>query len=177
MCFCELHFINTCKQEQHNICKSSEITRARALQLGVPVTTPPAPSLTGVWRTPSGDVAVDDNFRTGLIKLQGEGFHYETDLNLAIVCGSRRAELFDSGYGLRWSTNEEWTRAPEDILCFTDREFFTGLVPELEKTLKIDRKAAKKKMAEAEEAGNKAVAAYLNNVQNSIKVLMNGVRN
>jgi hypothetical protein len=68
-----------------------------------------------------------------------------------------------------------WTRRDEDVLCFTTREHFTGLVPQLEADLKLDRKAAKKKMAHAEEAGDAALAAYLNNLQCSVKVLMNGL--
>ena len=112
--------------EEMNICKSSQLTRARALELGVPVVTPPAADLTGRWRTPQGEVVVRENFRTGVIGIQVEVFHYENDLNGAIVCGDRRAELFDSNYGLRWTDGTEWTRAPEDVLCFTTREHFYG---------------------------------------------------
>lgn len=61
------------------------------------------------------------------------------------------------------------------MLCFVDRGVFTGLVPQLEADLKVERKAAKKKMAAAEAAGDDALAAFYNNVQNSIKVIMNGL--
>jgi hypothetical protein len=163
--------------EQQNICKSSQLTRAIALELGVPFTVPPAPSLTGTWRTPSGDVEVVDDFRTDIIQVNSDAsFRYETDINEAIVgTGGRRAVLEDGGYALRWHTGSVWTRRDEDVLCFTTREHFTGLVPQLEADLKLDRKAAKKKMAQAEEAGDYALQAYCNNLQNSVKVLMNGL--
>jgi hypothetical protein len=161
--------------EQQNICKSSQLTRARALELGVPFTVPPAPSLTGTWCTPSGDVYVNDDFRTGIIAVGGDdSFRYETDINEAIVgAGGKRAVLEDGGYALRWNTDTVWTRRDEDVLCFTTRDHFTGLVPQLEADLKKDRKAAKKRMAQAEEAGDSALQAYCNNLQNSVKVLMN----
>jgi DNA polymerase elongation subunit (family B) len=163
--------------EQHNICKSSQLTRARAQELGVPFTVPPAPCLSGTWRTPSGDVVVTDNFRTGIIAVDGDAsFRYETDINEAIVgAGGKRAVLEDSGYALRWHTGDVWTRHDEDVLCFTTRDHFTGIVPQLEADLKIDRKAAKKKMAQAEAAGDYALQQFCNNLQNSIKVLMNGL--
>jgi hypothetical protein len=101
--------------EQQNICKASQLTRARALELGVPFTVPPAPSLTGTWRTPSGDVEVVDDFRTGIITVDGDAsFFYETDINEAIVgTGGRRAVLEDGGYALRWHTDSVWTRRDE----------------------------------------------------------------
>lgn len=40
--------------EEMNICPSTAISRSRAVQLGLRVLTPPAPSLTGVWITPGG---------------------------------------------------------------------------------------------------------------------------
>ena len=40
--------------EQHNTCASSRLTRASAQALGVNVTTPPAPSLEGVWLRTDG---------------------------------------------------------------------------------------------------------------------------
>lgn len=153
--------------EEMNICKSSQLTRARALELGVPVVTPPAADLTGLWRTPDGEIQVRENFRTGAIIIQGETFRYENDLNETIVCGASRAKLFDSGYGLRWRDDVEWTRAPEDVLCFTTREHFYGIVPQFERDLKLDRKAAKKHMAEAEAAGDKMAEVFFNNMQNS----------
>lgn len=145
--------------------------------MGVPFTVPPAPSLTGTWRTPSGDVEVVDDFRTGIITVDSDAsFRYETDINEAIVgTGGRRAVLEDGGYALRWHTGSVWARRDEDVLCFTTREHFTGLVPQLEADLKLDRKAAKKKMAQAEAAGDYALQTYLNNLQNSVKVLMNGL--
>jgi DNA polymerase elongation subunit (family B) len=156
-----------------NICKSTQLTRARALELGVPVVTPPAADLSGTWRTPHGEMVVCENFRTGVITINGEVFRYENDLNESIVCGDRRAELFDYGYGLRWSNGDEWTRDPADILCFVTREHFYGIVPQMERDLKVDRKKAKKQMADAEARGDKAAETFFNNQQNSIKVLMN----
>ena len=163
---------------ERNICKSSQLTRARALELGVPFTVPPAPSLTGTWRTPGGaDVNVNDDFRTGVVTVDGDAsFRYQTDLNEAIVgAGDRRAVLEDSGYALRWHTGDVWKRHDEDVLCFTSHEHFVGLVPQLEADLKVDRKAAKKRMAQAEAAGDSALQQFENNLQNSIKVLMNGL--
>jgi hypothetical protein len=42
----------------------------------------------------------------------------------------------------------------------------------LERTLKLQRKAAKKKLAQAEEAGDKAAATFFDNLQSGIKILM-----
>jgi len=122
-------------------------------------------------------VNVNDDFRTGVVTVDGDAsFHYESDLNHAVVgTGGRRAVLEDGGYALRWHTGSVWTRRDEDVLCFTTREHFIGLVPQLEADLKLDRKAAKKKMAQAEEAGDYALQAYCNNLQNSVKTLMNGL--
>ena len=157
--------------EQHNICKSSQLTRALAKELNVPFTVPPAPSLTGRWRTPDGEeVDIKDDFRTGVITVGTDAaFRYETDLNEVIIApGGRRAVLEDSGYALRWVTADSvWRRYDEDVLCFTQREFFTGLVPQLEADLKKDRNAAKARKAQANAAGDSALQQFENNLQNS----------
>ena len=163
--------------EQHNMCPSSRLTRARAALLGVAVTTPPAASLEGTWtRADGSSTNITDDWRTGAISLDGAQFRYETDINEAIAeaGGGRRAELFDGGYGLRWADGSEWARVPEEVLCFTERSVFTGIVPQLEADLKVERKAAKKRMAAAEEAGDVAGRAFMDNIQSSVKILMNG---
>ena len=163
--------------EQHNMCPSSRLTRASAALLGVAVTTPPAASLEGTWTRADGSRAsITDDWRTGAISLDGAQFRYETDINEAIVeaGGGLRAELFDGGYGLRWADGSEWARVPEEVLCFTERSVFTGIVPQLEADLKVERKAAKKRMAAAEEAGDVAGRAFMDNIQSSVKILMNG---
>jgi hypothetical protein len=68
----------------------------------------------------------------------------------------------------------EWAKPPTQVLCFTAREVFTGLIPQMEKDLKADRKAAKAKKAQSEANNNSALAAFHDNVQNSIKVWRGG---
>jgi DNA polymerase elongation subunit (family B) len=171
---------------EHNTCKSSELSLADAekLDLADQVNVPPAPSLTGVWLTPDGQTTVlelldrseEDGGPAKGIMIGTTLFDYENDLNEAIVAGARRAELFEHGYALRWSDATEWRRRKEDVLCFVKGEVFEGVVPKMERTLKLDRKAAKKKMAEAEAAGDEGTRTFFDNLQNAIKVLMNGAR-
>ena len=153
--------------EEMGTCPSARLTRARAAELGVAVLTPPAPSLDGRWlRHDGAETVVTDDWQTGAIGIEGRTFRYETDLNEAIVDGAgARAELFDRGYGLRWGDGVEWRRRPDEVLCFTAREVFVGVVPQMEKDLKVERKEAKKRMAAAEAAGDAAAAAFFNNVQ------------
>jgi DNA polymerase elongation subunit (family B) len=87
----------------------------------------------------------------------------------------RRAELVDFGYGLKWTDGHISTRVASDILCFVTKDTFPGIISELEVQLKADRKAAKKKMFAAEIAGDKALQIFFNNLQASIKVVMNGL--
>ena len=169
---------------EHNTCKSSELSMADAERLGLAgrVNVPPAPSLTGAWLTPDGQVSVlelldrpeEDGGPDKGIMVGTSLFDYENDLNEAIVAGSRRAELFEDGYALRWNDGAVWRRRKEDVLCFVSSEVFEGVVPKMERTLKTDRKAAKAKKAEAENAGDEAQRVFYDNLQNAIKVLMNG---
>lgn len=164
--------------EQVNCCPSSRLTRARGAELGLAVLTPPAPSLDGRWIDQDGAAhSISEDWATGAVVVEGsQKFSYENDLNEAIADGSgRRAALFDGGYGLRWDDGQDWVRDPTEVLCFTDRAVFTGIVPQLEADLKLERKSAKKRMAAAEAAGDTSAEAFWNNVQNSIKVLMNGL--
>jgi len=148
--------------EQHNTCASTRLTRASAAAANVAVTTPPAPSLTGRWfrgGCPTDVVVVDDDWRTGVVRVGGSSeFRYESDVCAAIAAarGGARATLRDGGYELEWADGGVWTRDPAEVLCFVERGVFTGLVPQLEAELKLERKAAKKKMAAAEEAGDDA---------------------
>ena len=68
-----------------------------------------------------------------------------------------------------------WVRDPKEVLCFVESGVFKGLVPQLEADLKIERKAAKNKMAQAEKDHDEPLELFYNNIQNSIKVLMNGL--
>ena len=170
---------------QHNTCKSTELSLASAETMGMTrddVNVPPAPSLTGTWLTPDGETSVlelldrpeEDGGPDKGIMIEGTLFDYENDLNKAIVAGARRAELFEEGYALRWSSGVVWRRRKEDVLCFVKTDKFEGIVPKMERTLKADRKAAKAKMAEAKDAGDEGARVFADNLQNAIKVLMNG---
>lgn len=103
--------------EERNTCASTRLTRARAAALGVAATTPPAPSLTGRWRRGGADIDIDidDDWRTGVVSVDGAPFRYESDVCAAIVNDrGERAVLVDGGYGLRWDGGgAEWARAPE----------------------------------------------------------------
>ena len=74
------------------------------------------------------------------------------------------------GYALRWDNGELWTRRDEDVLCFVDADVRCGIMPQLERDLKVERKMAKREMAAAEAAGDEAAYDFFNNKQASIKV-------
>jgi DNA polymerase elongation subunit (family B) len=151
---------------QNNMCKSTQVTRERALANGWDVFTPWAPDLSGTYDDGLVIVENDDGIKVG-----DEMFHYESDIHFAIVSKSgRRAELVDFGYGLKWSDGSVSTRVASDILCFVKQDLFPGIISQLEVDLKADRKAAKKKMFAAEIAGDKALHIFYDNLQASIKV-------
>lgn len=165
-----------------NICKSTQITREFAKQTNLDFTQPPAPTVAGVWTRAGVRVARIDENADDDIKIHFYGAakpdasaRYSNELNKTITLNTTGevAELHDGGYEMRWPNGETWTRRDADILCFVDSSVFEGIIPKLERTLKIDRKAAKKKLAEAEAAQNSNLAAYYDNLQNSIKVIMN----
>jgi len=156
---------------EHNTCKSTQLSLADAERLGLMegLNIPWAASLTGTYHTPSGLVEIkeltgpvdakDPEKRKGVL-IGSTLFQYEDDLHAAIVSGSSRAELLDEGYSLRWDSGDIWRRRKEDVLCFVSAEVFEGVVPKLERTLKMDRKAAKRAMAKAEEEGDESLRVY-----------------
>ena len=156
---------------QNNMCKSTQVTREQAVANGWDVFTPWAPDLGGTYDDGTVIVENDDGIKVG-----DEFFKYENDLNMAIVSkAGRRAELVDFGYGLQWEDGSVSTRVASDILCFVKPDLFPGIISQLEVDLKADRKAAKKKMFAAEIAGDKALHIFYDNLQASIKVVMNGL--
>jgi DNA polymerase elongation subunit (family B) len=170
-CMCEL-----------NICKSTQITRQYALDNELMYTQPPAPSLSGTWYVDGVRVARADEVSDAEINFrvfdERDDFTaaYADELNEAVVTRSgQRLVLADGGYALVWPDGERWVRHDKDVLCFVDVSVFEGIIPLLERTLKLDRKAAKKRMAEAETAHNAILVTYFDNLQNSIKVLMNAL--
>lgn len=100
---------------------------------------------------------------------------YSDELNESITTPAGTAVLEDGGYALVWPNQARWVRRDADVLCFVETAVFEGIIPLLERTLKLDRKAAKKRMAEAEATGNDILVSYFDNLQNSIKVLMNAL--
>ena len=150
---------------------------ARRALCGCGGSPPLAPHPLGNKNAPQRSRALQDDWRTGEVRVESGIYRYESDICASIsAVGGARAALEGGGYELRWDDGRgTWKRAPEEVLCFTTREVFTGLVPQLEKDLKVDRKAAKKRMAEAEAIGDAGAYAFYNNIQNSIKVLMNSL--
>jgi hypothetical protein len=88
----------------------------------------------------------------------------------AVADAAGKANLEELGYALRWDNGELWTRRDEDVLCFVDAGVRCGIMPQLERDLKVERKQAKREMAAAEAAGDEAAYAFYNNKQASIKV-------
>ena len=167
-CMCEL-----------NICASSRLTRAEAKFGGLDYMQPPAPDLTGVWYWGMDKVArihevADDNISVySFVTKTTRTAHYTDQLNESVTLpGGDVWLLEDGGYRLRVGADEVWHRADKDVLVCVDAAVREGVIPMLERTLKLDRKAAKKKLAQAEGAGDKATSVFMENLQAGIKILM-----
>jgi DNA polymerase elongation subunit (family B) len=167
-CMCEL-----------NICASTRLSRATAKFSGLNFTQPPAPDLTGVWFCGTDKVArihetADDSISVyTFVDKRTRVARYTDQLNESITLpGGDVWALEDGGYALRLSPGEVWHRADRDVLVMVDASVREGVIPMLERTLKLDRKASKKRLAAAEEAGDKAAAVFQDNLQAGIKVLM-----
>ena len=155
-----------------NTCKSTQISRARAEELNLieGLNIPQAPDLSGVWITPDGEQCITEVDE--VVTVNGRAFKYTSELNDAIASDhGGRAVLEEHGYALRWADGSVWRRRPVDILCFVSSKVFLGVIPLLERTLKEDRKAAK--VRRDTYAEDSAEYAYLDKLQNAIKVLMN----
>jgi len=160
-CMCEL-----------NICASTRLTRAVAKFSGLDYTQPPAPDLTGVWyrgtdkvvrilETADDDISIY-SFGTKLTKVA----RYTDQLNESITLPNGEVwALEDGGYKMRVGPDEVWHRADKDVLVCVEASVREGVIPKLERTLKLQREAAKKKLAQAKEAGDKAAEIFLDNLQ------------
>ena len=95
---------------------------------------------------------------------------FTNELSEAVADAAGKATLQELGYALRWDNGELWRRRDEDVLCFVDADVRCGIMPQLERDLKAERKQAKRDMASAEAAGDEAGYAFFNNKQASIKV-------
>jgi DNA polymerase elongation subunit (family B) len=164
-----------------NVCSSTRLTLAQAQNDSLSYNQPPAPCLSGIWWRGTDKVAKiheesDTNISIySLVTKKTQVAKYSTELNESITLpGGATWQLENGGYALRLG-DEVWHRAPKDILVFVDPSVRPGIIPELEKQLKADRKAAKRRLAAAEAAGDKAAAVYWDNLQNGIKVLMNAL--
>jgi hypothetical protein len=91
---------------------------------------------------------------------------YTDELNESITLpdGAEWA-LEDGGYALRVGPDEVWHRADEDVPVCVDASVREGVIPMLERTLKLQRKAAKKKLAQVEEMGDQGLIIFLDNLQ------------
>lgn len=170
-CMCEL-----------NICASTHLSRARARFEGLEYTQPPAPDLTGVWFHGTAKAARIHETADDAISIYTFAdkktvvARYTDQLNESVTLpGGAVWALEDGGYRLRLGPDVLWHRADKDVLVMVDTGVREGVIPMLERTLKLDRKAAKKKLAEAEARGDKAAATFYDNLQAGIKVLMNAL--
>ena len=164
---------------EQNVCSSTRLTLAQAQNSALPHIQPPAPCLSGIWWCGADKVAKiheesDANISIySLVTKKTQVAKYSTELNESITLPNGAMwRLENGGYALRLSNGEVWNRAPKDILVFVDPSVRLGVIPELERQLKADRKAAKRRLAAAEAAGDKAAGVYWDNLQNGIKVLM-----
>ena len=166
-----------------NICSSTRTTREYALEHKLPYTQPPAPALTGVWYNVDGSRAariteISDSeisiyeFPTR-VTIQAR---YTSELNESISLSNGVVMMLaDGGYELRNADGTVWHRLDSDVLVMVDASVREGVIPKLERLLKSDRKAAKRKLADAEAVEDSAAAAYHDNFQNAIKVVMNAL--
>ena len=166
-----------------NICASTRTTRAFAKAHSLPFTQPPAPALTGVWFRADGqrayritEKADDDILVYDFASRASTTCAYTNELNTQIrsADGALVFDLADGGYQLV-SAAGTFNRKDDDILVFVDPSVLEGVIPKLERTLKADRKAAKAKLAAAEAEDDKAAAAFYDNFQNAVKVIMNAL--
>jgi len=167
--------------QELNVCASTRLTRAAALALGLPFLQPPAPALEGLWFRGDARVArlrdeSDASLRLYTYATRAEAVgRYETELNEAVVFpDGSRALLEDGGYALRWADGDVWRRRDEDVLVFVDHSVREGSIPLRQRALKEERNRAKKAMAAAQAAGGDG-AAYWDNYQNAVKLLMNAL--
>ena len=155
-----------------NICSSSRLTRAEAKFGGLAYTQPPAPSLTGVWYCGLDkvarvhEVADDDIIIYTYAAKKAVVARYTDQLNESITLPSGDVWLLqDGGYKLLCSPDVMWHRADKDVLCMVDASVMEGVIPKLERELKIQRESAKKNLARAEKTGVKADIIFLDNLQ------------
>jgi DNA polymerase elongation subunit (family B) len=165
-----------------NVCASTRLTRAEARFGGYSFTQPPAPDLTGIWYRGVDKVARIHETADDAISVYSFAdkttvvARYSDQLNESITLpGGTVWQLEDGGYAMRVSANEVWHRADKDVLVMVDASVREGVIPALERTLKLDRKAAKKRLAQAEATSDKAAASFFENLQSGIKVLMNAL--
>jgi len=88
---------------------------------------------------------------------------FTNELSEAVADAVGKATLEELGYALRWDNGELWTRRDEDVLCFVDAGVRCGIMPQLERDLKVERKQAKREMAAAEATGDEAAYTFYNN--------------
>jgi DNA polymerase elongation subunit (family B) len=163
-----------------NICASTRLSREVAKASRLPFLQPPAPSLSGVWTCDgapacSVDEKTDDDIRF-LHRGGTVAGRYTNELNTHVALADGRVgELRDGGYAIIWADGSAWARRDADVLVMVDPSVREGVIPKIERTLKMDRKAAKKKLAAAEAAGDAGGAAYFDNLQNALKVIMNAL--
>jgi hypothetical protein len=114
-----------------------------------------------ILETSDDDISIY-SFGTKLTKVA----RYTDQLNESITLPNGEVwALEDGGYKMRLGSDEVWHRADKDVLVCVDASVREGIIPMLERTLKLQRKAAKKKLAQAEEAGDKAAEIFLDNLQ------------
>ena len=149
-----------------NLCKSTQVSRADGY---ADVLTPWASSLSGIYTNGTRIVDKDDEG----IFIGTERYEYSNDLQMAITNGKRDGTISDCGYTITFDDGEIMARNPNEVVCFVPPSVRKGLVAQLEVDLKAERKAAKKKMAAAD--GSSELHTFYDNLQNSIKVVMNGL--
>ncbi len=165
---------------EFNICASTRLSRADAAAQGLPFLVPPAPALTGRWTCGGATVAVVDEKADDDIRFTHRGCtlagRYGNELNTHVALDDGRVgELLDGGYAIAWADGTTWRRPDADVLVMVDPSAREGVIPKIERTLKLDRKAAKKKLAAAEAAGDAGGVAFFDNLQNALKVIMNAL--
>ena len=166
---------------EKNCCASTKTTRAYAKSQDLEYLQPPAPGLSGVWELDGVSVARCDQLTDWKcdFSLYGGGsatatFTDELCDTLKFVDG-RTGKMGDDDYQITFDGGEVWRRRDADVLVFVAPAVRKGIIPLLEEKLKASRTKAKKDMKAAKAAGDWAAVAYYDNLQSSIKIVMNAL--
>ena len=177
----------SCMMEM-NMCCSTSLSRQEATVQNIPYNQPPCPSLNGIWmlddkkyakvyesseKKDDYDIGINFSFYSSKDSKLAQ---FTNELNAAIIFSDgTTAELSDGGYQLNFSDGRVLKRRDSDVLVFVQQSVLHGTIPKIEEYLKKDRVIAKGKLKACEKAGDENGESFYDNLQSSIKVVMNAL--